>query len=138
MAKIIFDANTIKIMSMFESKTRAKLKDCIMSEGSITFIVQEKEIARAVGPKGANVKSLERALKKRVRVVEYSPDVIKFIRNLTYPANIAEADQADKIITLRAADSKSRGMLIGREANILRAFEAVVKRYFDIEEIKVI
>ncbi len=137
MEKIKFDADAIKIMSMFEAITKAQLKDCIIYDASITFIVNENEVGKAVGSKGANVKRLENSLKKKVRVVEYSSDMIKFIRNLTYPAEIAEVEEDDKIVTLHAANSKSRGMLIGREANILRSFEAVVKRYFDITEIKV-
>jgi len=35
-------------------------------------------------------------------------------------------------------DTQTRGYLIGREAVNLRGFEEIVKRYFEIKEIKVV
>ena len=137
MTRIKFDIDTMKIMSLFETITRAKLKDCIISEGMITFIVEENEAAKAIGKKGANVKTLERGLKKKIKIVEFSTDLIRFVQNLAYPAKIREANQEGKILTLTAVDSQSRGLLIGRGASILRNYESIVKRYFDIDEIKV-
>lgn len=138
MDRIKFDLKTLQTMALFESITKAQLKDCIINENSITFIVGQKEIAKAIGSRGANARALENALKRKIRIVEFSPDPIIFIRNLTFPAEIAEAEQEGKVVKLRAADTRSRGLLIGREANILRAYESVVRRHFDIEEIKVV
>ena len=138
MAKIKFDMATMSTITLFENVTHARCKDCIIGPDSVLFIVQENQIAKAIGRKGQHIKHLEAKLKKKVKVVEFSPDVVRFIKNLCTPAAIAEAEEADGIITLRAADSRSRGMLIGREANILRANEAIVKRHFPITEIKVL
>jgi N utilization substance protein A len=138
MTKIKFDINTMQIMSLFEKMTRAKLKDCIISEGAIVFIVEENEAAKAIGKKGINVKNLERSLKKKIKIAEFSDDLVRFVQNLAYPAKIESAEEKDGILTLTPADSQSRGLLIGRGASILRNYESIVKRYFDIEEIKVV
>jgi N utilization substance protein A len=138
MEKIKFDLQAMKIMSLFESITRAKLKDCIISEKVITFIVEENEIAKAIGKKASNVRRLENSLKRKIKIVEFSDNIAKFIENLAYPAKIDQIEQDEKVVKIKAADIQSRGLLIGREANILRANEAIVKRYFDIEEIKVL
>ncbi len=138
MVRIKFDIDAMKFMSLFEAMTRAKLKDCIISENLITFIVEEGEIAKAIGKSAVNVKKLEIKLKKKVKIAEFSDDIVKFIQSLTYPAKIREVQKEEGIVKITAADSQSRGLLIGREANILRAYEAIVKRYFDIEEIKVL
>ncbi|MBN2111987.1 NusA-like transcription termination signal-binding factor [Candidatus Woesearchaeota archaeon] len=138
MTKIKFDLNTMQIMSLFDKVTRANLKDCIISDSIIIFIVEENEAAKAIGKKGANVRHLERSLKKKVKIAEFSSDIVRFMQNLAYPAKIREAEEKDGILTLTAADTQSRGMLIGRGASILRNFESIVKRYFHIQEIKVI
>jgi len=138
MVRIKFDIDAMKFMSLFEAMTRTKLKDCIISENLITFIVEEGEIAKAIGKSAVNVKKLEIKLKKKVKIAEFSDDIVKFIQSLTYPAKIREVQKEEGIVKITAADSQSRGLLIGREANILRAYEAIVKRYFDIEEIKVL
>ena len=41
------------------------------------------------------------------------------------------------IVFLDPKDLKTRGLLIGRGASNLRFFEAIVKRYFPIDELKV-
>ncbi len=137
MVRIKYDIDAMKFMSMFESMTGAKLKDCIISENAVMFIVEDGEIAKAIGKKGVNVRRLESSLKKRIRIAEFNDNLVKFIENIVYPAKIRTVKQEDKIVTLTAADTHSRGLLIGRGASILRSYEAVVKRFFDIEEIKV-
>lgn len=138
MIKIKFDIDTMKIMSLFESMTGANLKDCINSEGLIIFIVNDGEIGKAIGKKGINIRKLEYSLKKKIKVTEYNENLAQFIENLVYPAKVKEVKQEEKLITITAADSQSRGLIIGRGASILRNYESIVKRYFDIEEIKVV
>ena len=136
-AKIIFDMNTMKFMSLFEKITRAQLKDCIVKESMILFIVQPNEIAKAVGAKGANVKKLERMLKKKIKIVEFNPEPVNFIKNLIHPLQVKEITHDDGTYTMTASDLRTRGLLIGRNASYLRAYEEVVKRYFPIKELKV-
>ncbi len=137
MEKIKFDIDAMKFMSLFESMTGAKVRDCIISEASITFIVEEGEIAKAIGKGASNIKRLEAKLKKKIKVAEFSNEITKFIQSLVYPAKVQDIQYDGRIVTISAADTQSRGMMIGREANILRAYESIAKRYFDIDEIKV-
>ena len=138
MERIKYDLDTMKLMALFEAVTHSKLKDCIISEILVTLIVEDGEIGKAVGKGGINAKSLESKLNKKVRIVEFSDDLVKFIQNITYPAKIKEVVNEDGIVTITSADSQSRGLLIGRGASILRSYESIVKRYFDIQEIKVV
>jgi N utilization substance protein A len=130
--------NAMKFMSLFESITRAKLKDCIIRENTVLFIVHPGEIGKAVGSKGANVRKLERALNKKVKIVEFSPEPVNFIKNLIHPLQVKEITEDEGIYTLTPVDLKTRGMLIGRNASHLRAYEDVVKRYFPVKELKVV
>ncbi len=139
MTKIIFDANLIKTISYFEKATGAKVRDCIVGDNdNMLFVVEEGNLMRALGKNASNIKRLGEALKKKVRVVEYSTDVMKFITNLIYPLRAMNITEADGIITIEGPDTNTKGLIIGRNAGNLRRTEKIVQRYFPIKEIKVI
>lgn len=127
----------MKYISFFESLTGSKLKDCISENNQIIFVVEQNEIGRAIGKKGSNVKRIERALKKRIRIIEFNPDLLTFVRNAVHPLKARDIVEDDGIVTITAVDSQTRGYLIGRNASNLRAYEAIIKRYFEIKELKV-
>ena len=103
----------------------------------LTFIVQEGEMGKALGKKKIHVLKLEKMLNRKIKIVEFNSDVVRFVRNCIYPSK-ADAKMEDKTITLTSPDTKTRGYLIGRNASALRNLEGIVKRYFEIDEIKVI
>lgn len=138
MIKIKYDINLMKYISLFDSLTRAKVKDCFELGEKLVFVVQPGEIGKALGKKAANVKRIENVLKKKIRVIEFDPDLIEFIKNVIYPINAKNIEQKEKVIIITSPDTQARGLLIGKSAEILRNNEKVVKRYFDIEEIKII
>lgn len=125
-------------MSLFETMTGAKLKDCFIDDLKQTvFVVGEGQIGKAIGHKGNNVKRLENILKRKIKIIEFNNDFIQFLKNTIYPIQAKEITEESNIITITPADSKSRGYLIGRGAVNLRNYEKIVKRYFNIAEIKV-
>lgn len=138
MTRIKYDETLIKYMSFFESITRTKLKDIIDNNESLTFIVQPGNISKAIGKKASNVQKLNKALKRKIKIVEFNPDVMQFIKNYSYPLKITDIKKEDDIVTITGEDTKTKGILIGRNASNLRYLEKVVQRYFDIKEIKVI
>ena len=137
MNKIIYDSNTVFFMRLFDLITKAKLKDCIITENMAVYIVEEGETGKAVGKGGINVRTLEKKTKRKIKIAEFSPEILKFIKNLVAPVQLINAEKEDGIITLTAKDLKSRGLLIGRNGTNLRFFESIIKRYFpEIKEIK--
>ncbi|MCK5282913.1 MAG: NusA-like transcription termination signal-binding factor, partial [Nanoarchaeota archaeon] len=107
-------------------------------EGQLIFIVQQGYIGKAIGKKASNIKKLERILNKKIRIIEFSDDLERFIRNVIMPLKVKQIDIEEKIVTITSPDSQTRGFLIGRAAVNLRGFESIVKRYYDVDEIKVV
>ena len=124
-------------MSLFETVTGAKLKDCILGE-RLLFIVEEGQMGKAIGKKGINVRKIEDVLKKKVKLVEFSSDMLQFIRNYIYPLKVNEVKQEQDIVLISAPDTNTRSLLIGRDRNNLNELMSIVKRYFEIETIKVV
>jgi len=136
---ITFDSNTIKLISMFESITRSRVKDCFDNRGTLVFIIEEGDIGKALGKHAINVKKIENMLKKKIRVIEYSAEMTKFVRNIIMPNKAEDITYTDGIVTITPTDPQSRGYLIGRAADILRNNESIAKRYYkDLKEIKVV
>ncbi len=139
MVKIKYSADMMKLMSMFETVTRAKLKDFFLIEEVLFFVVEPGQIGKAIGKKGVNIQNIKKYFKgKEFRIVEFNGNLIQFIKNLFYPIKIHQAELKDEIITIKASDLKTRGLLIGRGAKNLRNYEQVVNRYFKLKEIKVV
>ena len=139
MIKIKYDINLMKFISFFENLTRAKVKDCIDSGSgsSLIFVVQKGEIGKAIGKNASNIKRLENMLKRKVRIIEYDEDVVKFVRNVLAPIKVEEVELVDSKVVIRDNDMKKKGMVIGRDASNLKKHKEIVSRYFPIEDIVV-
>jgi len=137
--KIKFDTNIMQFMNVFSTITNVDLKDCLVdSNDLLTFIVKENELGRAVGKRGFKAKMIERAVNRKIKILEFNPDVASFVRNLVYPLQLRSVEMTDEAVVLEPVDSRTRGMLIGRGAQNLRNYENIIKRYFSIEELRVL
>jgi len=77
-------------------------------------------------------------LKKKIKIVEFNSDIKQFIRNFILPLQVKDINQEENIITIEGPDTKTKGLLIGRERKNLENLKNIVKRYFEIEDIKVV
>ena len=57
MNKIKFDSDLMKLITLFESMSGAKVKDCIANE-KLIFVVEENEMGKAIGRSGVNIKRI--------------------------------------------------------------------------------
>lgn len=141
MEKRIISSDLMKYMSMFESITHVGLRDCFIDEpsGNLIFIVPEGKVSKALGKGAVNIKNLERKFNKKVKIAEYSDDVKSFIKSLLLPLRVNDVSEIDEgVFQIESGDHKTRGIIIGRSAANLRNLERMVRRFFDIKEIKVI
>ncbi len=139
MVKIKYSLELMNFISLFESVTRARVKDCFFDNyGQLFFIVAQGEIGKAIGKKGSNVKKMDTMLGRRFRIVEFSDDMEGFMKNLVYPIELKEVEESDGIVNIKGLDRKTKGLLIGRNAMTIKNYENIVKRYFKIGGLKVV
>ena len=127
----------MKLMTLFESMTGAKVKDIIANE-KLIFIIEENEMGKAIGRNGVNIKKMESMLKKKIKLVEFSSEATQFIKNFIAPIKINDIKIEDGIVTIQGKDTSSKAMMIGRERQNLNHLMDIVKRYFDVKEIRVV
>ncbi len=136
----IYDVKAIQIRALFEAVTRTTLKDCFENQSKMLFIVMPGQIKRALGKDNSNVKRVETKIGQKIRIVEFSPNMMQFVANLIYPLRINDITMDnDGILTLKGKDTKTNGMIIGSRAQNLRNTESIVQKYFpEVKEIKVV
>lgn len=135
MGKITFDATVLQTMALFEQVTGARLKDFVPTH--MIFIVENGEMGKAIGKNASHVRRLEHLLKKNVQLVEFSDDLPVFLKNLVHPADVLSVENSEGVVTIRPRDAKSKGMIYGRERSRLMLIKDIVKRHFQVKDIKV-
>ncbi|MBN1792876.1 NusA-like transcription termination signal-binding factor [Candidatus Woesearchaeota archaeon] len=136
--KITFDTEILKVMKLFDNITQAPLKDCFFDREKLIFLVEPGELGKALGKNKVNVAKLEKLLNRKIKIVEYSPDRLTFIKNYITPLKIEGISEEGEIVTIVGSDTKTKGLLIGIKAQNLRNLEKIVGKYFAVQEIKVV
>lgn len=137
MNRIKLDSDLMKLITLFESVTGARVKDCIANE-KLIFIIEEGEMGKAIGKSGINIKRMENMTKKKIKLAEFSSNVSQFVKNFVYPIEASNIEEENGIVTIHGKDTGTKAMLIGRERQNIIHLSKIVKRYFDVKEIKVV
>ena len=133
--RLKLDQDTLGLSSLLERITGAKVKDCFKDEEGdiIYFVVGRGELGKAVGKNGFNIKKVQEALNKRVRVIEYHDNVVEFVKNIIYPFQVEEIVVQDNVVLVKDSSKKTKSLLIGREGRNLKLINRAVKRFFNME-----
>ncbi len=130
--------DSINNINLFENVTGAKVKDCILDEGKLIFLIEEGNVKRALGENNSNIHKISKILKKDIKIIAFSNDVCKFVSNLIYPNKPNSIVLDGKIVTIAVEDTVVKGRIFGRSRENLKKINSLVKNYFDIEEIKIV
>ena len=84
--KISFD--DLRNMNLFSDTCGSKPRDCFDVNGTTIFITEKGMTAKAIGKDGANVKKLNQALNRDVKVIETADTVEQLVRNYIYRENL--------------------------------------------------
>ena len=129
----------MKLMTVFESRTRVRVKDVFEdSLGLLHFVVEQGMLNKALGKEGMHVKKLSQQLNRKIKIVEFHPERETFIKRLLFPLKVENITIEGDIVTVKGVDVETNSRIIGRNAVNLRNYEKIVKRFFILEEIKVI
>lgn len=120
----------IRLMNALEKISGANAKDCMVSENMVSFLVNEKEVGKAIGKKASNVKTLEEKLKKRVEIIGFQENPEELVKKaLEIEFNGAKKDSGKMIVRL---DSTNKRKLMKKNAKLKRVKE-FVKRNCGLE-----
>ncbi|MEK6841061.1 MAG: NusA-like transcription termination signal-binding factor [Nanoarchaeota archaeon] len=129
---MLLNKDKIQKINLFENLTNSKVKN-ILDEERLIVIVEHGELGKAIGKKGKNIKMVENIMHKKLKIVEFSNDPIKFVSNFIYPIKVNEITLNDDVIEIKERDRKTKGLLIGRERKNLNELNDLVKNYFNLK-----
>ena len=134
----IYDIKAIQIRALFESLTRTTLKDCFENQDKMLFVLMPGQIRKALGKNNSNVKRVEEKIGMKIKLIEYSSNLLQFVTNIIYPLKINDITINNGIVIIKGRDKKTNGLIIGIRAQNLRNTEKIVQKYFpEVKEIKV-
>lgn len=85
----------------------------------------------AIGRKGSNIRKMQRVLGKRIEMVEYSPDIEKFTRNVFKPADVVGVKKEDDGRLTVYINKGDLGIAIGKGGCTIEKARLLLSRYFD-------
>ncbi|MBI1972783.1 NusA-like transcription termination signal-binding factor [Candidatus Woesearchaeota archaeon] len=126
-----YNLQTIGFITTFERVTRTNVKRLLLDKkGKLVFIVEEGQAGKAIGKAGMNMRKLQRLFKKRIRVIEFNQNPIEFVKNYITPLEVESITEKDDQITISSQDTKTKGMLIGRNKQNIQELNSIVQKLF--------
>lgn len=133
-----FNTETLRIMTSFEEITGASVKDCLIDDetNTIYLVVKEGKIGIAIGKNGESVKRAEYAIKKNIKIFEFSADIASFVKNLIPKTNEINIRNEDgKIVVELRIDRNNKAVVIGRDGKNIKIFKELLQRNHNINDL---
>ncbi|MBI4158751.1 NusA-like transcription termination signal-binding factor [Candidatus Woesearchaeota archaeon] len=124
-----YSNETIQQINLFEQLTHSKVKDLFYNDDYFLFVVQENYGAKAIGKHGENVKLFSKLTKKKLKIVEFSEDKVKFINGLIYPLHADSIEDKGELIEIHA-DTSIKALIIGRNGKNIKFYNTILQKYF--------
>lgn len=128
----------MSISSIMEKITGALVKDCFKGDDDVFyFVVATGHMGKALGKKAINVKKVQDAIGKKIRLIEFRDDVTEFVKNVVAPLKLDDVNLDGNQIIIKTGNKKTKSLLIGRGGKTLNLINRAVKRFFDVNEVKI-
>lgn len=131
--EIKLDVSSLKLISLFESVTRAEIKDCITLEDRVIFIVNKGQAGAAIGEKGDNIHRLREILRKNVEIIEWSEKPEEFIRNIFHAFKVSDVKierRGSRNTAIISVDPQQKARAIGKQGRNLHQARDILARHF--------
>ena len=141
MGKVKLSMDDMALIAKFEQITGAAAIDVIRDdEGErIIIVVRAKQLGKAIGKGGVNVRAASDAFGRVVDVVEIAETAEEFVKSALAPARvegvkIIEHRDGKKVASV-TVKNEDRGIAIGREGRNVARARILVKRHFNLDNV---
>jgi len=128
---------TLQFIKLFEKIAQVKVKDCFQNNERLLFII-EGNILKAIGKNGSNIKKFENMTKRKIKVVEFSKDIIRFIRSFLFPIQVDEIKNEEGNITIKVGNTRDKGLIIGRDRRNIENLKKIAGKFYSVIDIKIV
>lgn len=139
MVEIVLDAETLRLLTVFDRVTGTRVKDVLEEPDRVTFVVESKDLGRAIGKGAIHLKRLREILGKDVELFGYSEDPVQFVRNLFHRFEIQDVALESRPDGKSAArvrlDPKDKGRAIGKGGRNVSLARTLAQRHHGLADV---
>ncbi len=130
-------AESIRYLTLFENLTGASVKDCLVYDDKVVFVVRRGDMGIAIGKGGINVERARELIGKKIEIIEHSDDPAEFIANIFKPikVNVRLMERGGKKIAQISVSPDLKGIVIGKGGKNINKAKELARRHHDIEDI---
>ncbi|MEM5843646.1 MAG: NusA-like transcription termination signal-binding factor [Candidatus Aenigmatarchaeota archaeon] len=135
---LTFNTETIRLITLFENLTGARVRDCIVDKetNTVYFLVEEGMVGKAIGKNGNVVKNTEKLIGKNIKIFEFSNDLRTFVKKLIPQANEIRIKNENNTITVEVkVDKKEKPLIIGRDEKNLKILKQLFQRNHKVSDL---
>lgn len=129
-----------RYIALFEDVSGAVARDCVVDEEGdrVVFVVAPDDMATAIGPDGRTVARVEERIGRDISLVEDAADPELFVANALAPAVVYEVSvtEDDETVAYADVDEADRGVAIGADGRNIEIARVLVRRHFDVDDIR--
>jgi N utilization substance protein A len=133
----------LRSISLFENCTGVRVKDCVEGDDKVVFLVGKGFASIAIGKRGSNVEKVRNTINKKVEVIEDSPDLTQFLKNLFYSYRVTKVEIAVKVggngdrkkIGNVWVDPRDKGKAIGKSGSNIDLLRKLASRNHEVDTI---
>jgi len=141
MAEIILSNETVQYINLASNYSGASIRDCVVEDDRVIFIVEKGQLGIAIGSKAKNLEKLRSLFKKSVKFVEFDEDRTRFVQNLCKPYEVTKVNFEDNdggIIARIEVQAKDKSKLIGKGGRNINMIRKMAQRHHRIKDVQII
>jgi len=140
MSEITFSNETVQYINMASKYSKASIKDCLVEDDWIIFVVERGQLGIAIGSKAKNLEKLRTLFKKNIKFVEFDDDKERFIRNLCKPYQInniiIEGEDSFSMVRIEVSP-RDKSKLIGKGGRNINMIRKLAQRHHPIKDVQI-
>ena len=136
MSKITLTNETLGFMSTFSGVTKVQVRDCVVLEDRIIFVVDD--LRKALGKEMTNVRRLKDIIGRNIDIIGLAATPEKFVKNIfhNYRVKEVEIENMNGVPTAMVEiEPGDKGRAIGKNRRNLNVAEEILSHHFPVKKI---
>lgn len=141
MAEIVLSNETVQYINLASKYSGAGIRDCVVEDDRVVFIVEKGQLGIAIGSKAKNLEKLRSLFKKIVKFVEFDEDKTRFVRNLCKPYEVKkisfEGNDGAEVARIEV-NPRDKSKLIGKGGRNINMIRKMAQRHHLIKDVQIV
>ncbi len=127
---------TMRYLNLLDRTSRVKTSRCFIYNDTVIFVVNRRDVSRAIGRAAVHVLTLQQQIGKKIKIigeVEGVNDIRRFIEDVIVPRSVKTVSIDENVLTITAGNIQTKAMLIGRDKRRYDELRKIVQEYLGLD-----